>query len=365
MDERSPWILFQDAPAVREQMTRRVYEAEEKLPAPAPAAAAGEKAHPLETLEAPEVVQAFIDEEHAETTYHPRYHGLYDHRYLAPGPLAEGIPDVPAEFANAEQLARAHAALYGDDLKAHMEGHQARQKEYALPARLAEGAVQLTGKDFDFRGGRHRAGEAKRLLGTVKDELDQDFGWMEALDGCVFRVHYAMACQVGDSARQELDERYRFHLAVQEIHGMLMAQQRHVQAMLGQLSGKRELTRAEFNATRAALRQAYEALNEGLQAADNLRLPALKNVAPGAALGAMLHSGSVVSPLGGAANSLDGASIGGFLNQLGEVLDKAKRIHFKSLGGILALQEKIAAEWQARQAATEASPEVTSLVQEH
>ena len=47
------------------------------------------------------------------------------------------------------------------------------------------------------------------------------------------------------------------------------------------------------------------------------------------------------------ANSLDGKWIGQLLEQLGEVIDKAKRIHFKSLGGILALQEKLAEQWPA------------------
>src|SRR5256885_14876973 len=71
IDERSPWVLFQDAPAVRAKVTHRLYEA----------------ARPLQDVkpDPPEVVQAFIDEEHAETTYHPRYHGLYHHRHLTPG----------------------------------------------------------------------------------------------------------------------------------------------------------------------------------------------------------------------------------------------------------------------------------------
>ena len=32
-------------------------------------------------------VQAFIDAEHAETTYDPRYHGWYDDRFIDPGDL--------------------------------------------------------------------------------------------------------------------------------------------------------------------------------------------------------------------------------------------------------------------------------------
>jgi hypothetical protein len=53
--------------------------------------------------------------------------------------------------------------------------------------------------------------------------------------------------------------------------------------------------------------------------------------------------------MSGASDSLDGRWIGQFLEQLGEVIDKAKRVHFKSLGGILALQEKVAKVWSLEQ----------------
>ena len=81
----------------------------------------------------------FIDEEHAETTYHPRYHRLYDHRYLTPGDLDELVRSAPAEVAGADRLAEAHALLYGDELKARMEAHRALQEDYRRVAPLVLG----------------------------------------------------------------------------------------------------------------------------------------------------------------------------------------------------------------------------------
>ena len=75
IDERSPWLLFENPDAAREAVTRRIYEVARKV---SPA-----------KLEEPEAIQAFIDAEHAETTYHPRYRGLYENRYIKPGDLAE------------------------------------------------------------------------------------------------------------------------------------------------------------------------------------------------------------------------------------------------------------------------------------
>jgi Zn-dependent protease with chaperone function len=334
IDPRSAWVLFRDAEAVREKVTRQLHRA------------AGWSEGEL-TLQDPEVVQAFIDEEHAETTYHPRYHGLYDQRYLTPGDLDELFRTAPTEVAGADRLAEAHARLYGDEVKARMEAHRARREEYGGVAAVAQGAVELKGKDFSFRGARYGAAEARRLLAQVRKELDEDFEWMAGLDRQAFLVHYEMARQLGEDARRELHERYRFHLTVQEILGRLSADNQQVRAALGQVSGKRELTQGEFRITVEVLGQAHDTLRKMLAAADTLRLPALKNVTPGEPLGPLLLSKPLIYRLSTASNSLDGGWIGRFLAQLDEAIDRAERMKCKSLGGILALQERVAEQWAA------------------
>jgi len=339
IDERSPWLLFRDAPAVREEMTRRLYQMYRRLPDV--------------TLQDPEVVQALIDEEHAATTYHPRYRGLYDQRYLTPGDLPDLVRSAPAAFAGAGALAEAHAALYGDELKTRMEASQARHEEYGLLARVAQGAVELTHKDFAFRGARYPAADAGRLLQQVKKELDEDFAWMGAQDGQVFLVHHEMARQLGDALREELEERYGFHLALQEIHSQLSSHRRAVNQMLEHLAGRREVSQEEFRDALSILREAHAALTMQRMAASHLRMPALKNVTPGATLGPVLMSEPLIPGLSSGQNSLDGPWIGRLLEQMGQVLDRAQRMHFKSLGGILALQEGIAERWAALQAAVD------------
>ncbi len=333
IDDRSPWILFQDVASVREKVTRHLYEV-------------ARKAKDLD-LKAPEVVQAFIDEEHAETTYHPRYQGLYDHRYLTPGTLDELLLSAPADLANRDELAAAHARLYENDLKARMDDHRARQEDFRRVAPLAHGAVELTGKDFQFRGDRYRVRDAKKLFDQVKQELDRDYEWMKDIDRLAFHVYHCMARQVADAARRELEDRYRFHLAVQDIHFQLSAHQQQVQMTLGRMAGRSEVSQAEFQAALDVFGQAHDALSNLLDTADRLHLPPLKNFTAGEMLGPFLLSQSLLQPICVDQNRLDGDWIGRFLEQVGEVLDKTNRMQNKSMGGILALQEKLAQQWSA------------------
>jgi Zn-dependent protease with chaperone function len=329
IDERSPWLLFHDEAAVREAVTRLTY-------------ANSLKRKEIE-LKSPEVVQAFIDEEHAETTYNPRYHGLYDHRYITPGNIDELMTSAPAELSDASELVVAQASLYGDELKSRMDAHQARQQEYQLLARLTQGAVELTGKDFQFRGSRHVASDARKLMQQVRGELQADSEWMNSLDRQVFLVHFEMARQLGESVLREMRERYRFHLAVQEIHRVLTAHNNQVNGMLSQIAGQRQLPQDQYNGCVSVLRLSYNALVEKLAQAAKLQIPPMKNMAPGQLLGPFLLNRSVGSP----PDALEGAWIRGFLETQAEVIDKSQRIHFKSLGGILSLQEEIARRWAA------------------
>src|SRR5262249_48966827 len=107
-DDRSPWLLFQAADAVRERVTRNFYRG-------------GLRAEPPAALLPAEQVQAFIDEEHKETTYDPRYHGMYDGRLIDPGDVDALAHEAGGPEAAPERLAEALAGLYGPVVKERME----------------------------------------------------------------------------------------------------------------------------------------------------------------------------------------------------------------------------------------------------
>ena len=334
-DDRSAWVLFRDPDGVKERMSRACY-------------AKNRKETPPEALEDPEAVQAFLDAEHAETTYPAKYHGLYENRYVKPGELAElCVRATWEEFEDADRLAEAHAGLTGDDLKERMDAHRKRQDEANRLTGLSRGFVALTGKDFEHRGSRYGLTDAKRLLTQVEQEINHDFEWMHLHDRSTFRVHYAMATAVG-GRRAELEERYRFHFGVQTLHQTLNGITNYVNDSLAALQGARQVAPEQFQQALGALRQARQVLNEQLGAADALIVPGLTNIPAGAKLGPYLFTGELVKNLSASATSLDGAWIHELMTQIADVKDKAARILFKSLGGILAAQDAIAADWHGR-----------------
>lgn len=334
LDERSAWELFSSPDGVREAMTRIIY-------------ATTSHTIPKE-LEAAEAVQEFIEAEHAETTYHPHYHGLYDDRYIRPGELSELLMrSTWMEFEDPAALKTAHAALHGEELNARMTAHKNRHEELGRLSRMSQGAVQLTGKDFEHRGQRFGLSHVPRLLKEVESEIEQDFQSMHVHDRQSFRLHYAMAVQLGEAERQELEERYRFHLAIQEMHTSLVAHSRHVNGMLASMSGRREVSQDQFQEAVAALRDAHNALSKNLANAAHLHLPALTNVTAGQPLTSLLRTEPLIRNLHHDIKTLDGQWIGTFMGQLQEVIQKLARVLFKSLGGLLALQERIAERWHA------------------
>jgi Zn-dependent protease with chaperone function len=337
LDDRSPWGLFDDPRAVCETMTRRFYRELAEVPEDVP-------------LTLAEQVQAFIDAEHAETTYDERYHALYDGRLLETFDVAELAREARDNPWDEGKLSEAHARLFTDELKEWMKGHDRRNEEFQLLQALDQGEAAAPEGRFDFRGQSHAAGDVAGLLKQVDEELAKDRQWLDDLDRQVFRVYYRMALGLGEEPARELKERYEFHLAAQHIISQLMEPEAEVQAATQFLAGQTELEADAFRQICEIFRKAHRVLYANLKAAGDLRLPALKHLTAGQTLRAFLLEKPLVHALV-EGSSLDGAWVNNFLNQFGEVQEKLRRLHFKSLGGILALQEKVAREWSARRAA--------------
>src|SRR5262249_12451721 len=129
LDERSPWALFDAAAEVRERVTWRFYRVVVRVRKDV-------------VLVEPAAVQAFIDEEHAETTYDERYHGLYDDRYVEPGDIRDLVALAGQEPWPPDRLAQAWQRLYSDELKAWADEHQQRRRELNLLVGIQKGELQ-------------------------------------------------------------------------------------------------------------------------------------------------------------------------------------------------------------------------------
>jgi hypothetical protein len=101
-------------------------------------------------------------------------------------------------------------------------------------------------------------------------------------------------------------------------------------------------------------RRVRDTLLQTLETADKLRLPPLPHLQTGARLGLLLWDRPVVGRLG-QSGSISAQKIQKLYTQLTAVIDRARHLHFKSLGGVLRLQEEIARRWLAKFAGSAAA----------
>jgi Zn-dependent protease with chaperone function len=338
IDERPPWLLFgPSAEDLRTELTRSIYQMNFRLRA-------------QDTMTDAAQVQAFIDDERIELDYDPRYLGLYDNRIIQPGAIDQLVNARELTPWEPERLVRAHANLLPPELKAWAEEHNKRvQSLHALQA-VVNGWAELKDGKFDLCGTWHYPHEAEKLLREVNARLDEDYEWLDRFDQRVFEIHYRMALQSGQKqAAKELWQRYAFHLGLQGLFHELRDQEWPVGWVLQVLTTQRQITADHFFAIRTLLKDAYDVLARCLVEAAELTMPALKNMKAGQPLRAFLLELPLLRNLKPITRRLRASWIIKYLNQFSEVINKVRRLHFKSLGAILQLQEKIAAAfltWQ-------------------
>jgi Zn-dependent protease with chaperone function len=333
LDDRSPWLLFDDPQALRDRISWKFYRMVIGLSKDV-------------DLDDCQKVQRFIDEERAEITYDEKYHGMYDIRPINPGKIDELVAAVEDSPWSGEVLARVQSRLYGEELVDRMKAHFKLREEYELLDRVKNGPKTEETDSFKFRGKRYDRRDAGRLLKKVRAEMDEDLDWLAEIDRRVFRSHYQMAVEVNKDMAEELLDRYQFHLAVQAIDYDVSEHKPALEAAVRFLSNNSsQLNYDEFAEIRSIFRKAHDALVRSLNKADKLDMPKLKNVKEGEPLGYFLMDRKIVKALRPSAQTLTVKWINNFLSQISEVQEKIRRIHFKSMGNILALQEKVAARW--------------------
>ncbi len=338
IDERSPWLLFRDVETVRFLVSKRYYQVVHK---------------PEGTVEYADaqVVQKFLDDEYAETTYADHYLGYYDNRYLE-------IPDLEPLFLNwckeplsAAEIAEELPAMFGPEMQTWIKEHTQRLDEHDLLTGANAGAQQLRTGTVDFRGQAHTPDAIPNLLEKVLAELKEDQAYMADVDAFVLRIHRQLALEQDASRAEELVARYRFHLGVQEMHRAVLQAAQEANGAFA-YAGGRELSPEDFAYVRDTLGNAARRMSDTLDESVRYRLPALKNMRAGDSLRDFLLQKTVVSELGASQDSIDPTWIQRFFAQAAELQDKLRRLHFKSMGGILTLQEQIRQQHQGSGAGT-------------
>ena len=328
MDHRSPWILFSDAAELKERMTYKFYRREFKIPKDA-------------DLTEAQKVQQYIDNEYAETTYDPKYHGAYDDRPIEPGDLSELHTIARDSPWSVERMLKVYDKLY-EGCREHAETRSDLYQE------LQSLRNNVVGKP---------SAKMKRMMEDVEKKIDTNWEWFKSFDRRVYLLHFQMAQEVDESLKEELIERYRFQLVVQRLYQEARKNYNDSDACLNRyFAASRGEIRvpADYGAqVIAVLRAAWKALKKILQDAREINLPAMKNFEEGERLADFILEGKMVPepPL----RELKGVWVQKLMNQLQGVKNRCFRLHFKSVGGVLATQEKIAAAWLAKQRPVEAA----------
>ncbi|HZU36688.1 MAG TPA: M48 family metallopeptidase [Gemmataceae bacterium] len=331
-DERSPWLLFDEVDDIRLRVSWRFYRVAGKVSRDA-------------VVDDAKTVQHFIDEEQRETTYDERYGGIYDNRFIRPGDLADVCAWVRSDPWRPDRLAAAHADLDSPEASARVAGYLERCREYWILEACTAQAGKQKREPIEFRGRSYPNRDAGRLLDMVRREVNADEEWLAERDRTVFRLHYQMGRELNPKRATELGRRYEFHLAVQNLLRSLRGQRQLLQSAVAAAQRRRELTTDDFRWLLSLLRQARAALLQTLLRADRLPLPPLKAMSAGEPLGHFLFAERLVADFRVTSRSISGKRIAKLDAQLGEVIQRLQRIHFKSLGGVLALQEEIAERW--------------------
>ena len=323
VDIRSPWILFKDVEELKERLTYKFYRMLFRVK------------KSVELVE-PDEVQQFIDDEHAETTYHERYQGVYDIRPLEPGDFGELNQVIREQPWSDDRLEKVHEKLYEGAGKKAEEYEELRKEKQTLQNRIE---------------GRPTRRMKKKLNGIQKD-MDKLREWFKSLDRRVYLCYVQMGAAVNKDWRDELIERYRFGLEIQKFY--MEADYHQDQALLYiHILNNIDNPHPEFvGEVMAVLRKAWRSLKTIVNDAREINMPAMKNFEEGERLADFILDGKLVSepPL----EYMKPNWINKMVNQLRGVRRRCFRLHWKSVGGILALQEKIVDEWVKCRAPIEA-----------
>jgi hypothetical protein len=339
-DERSPWLLF--GPDIRREATTVFYQVKlNRIPA--------------DDLRPAAEVQAFIDAELVETTYDARYQGWYDNRLINPGDVE--LP--PLKPWPEEQIDAWLAAWPPPDLGQRLAVYRALQEDERLLRGIGSGQLKLKKPEFDYRDVKCSVRDVPRLVHELQREMKRVSAEFDRLDREGFLAHWCAARYLDDGAGTrvtEIQDRYRFHLVIQQMLQALLGDAGRLQGVIDYLGHNPQVPAEDLRDIRALLSDVQRSMGQQVMDARRFRTPPLTNIAPGTVLRDLLADKGD-PPLAGLHGNSNPAEFAADLAvRLEALLGRVKRIHFKSLGGLLACQEYIAHEWATHRGLAEAAP---------
>ena len=198
---------------------------------------------------------------------------------------------------------------------------------------------------FKLRGKRFQKGMAKKLFKQVDREVAADDSWLTLFDTRVFVTYYELALWLDAKKADELARRYRFHFVLQNLWLRLREHEEPMNCMfdfLATLQGG-DIDNNSFHRVIEVFRSAYDAAKYVLEQSELARFPELANMPHGEPVRPYLLKGNLPSKPTHFDISLRVKWLISFSDKFREIQKRLDRLHFKSLGAILSLQEQLGA----------------------
>jgi Zn-dependent protease with chaperone function len=329
-DTRSPWILFSDVEKVKRIQSKLFY----KL-------ALEKKKLKFDDFSEPEAVQTFIDSERSEMHYDPKYHGLFDDRFLR----INDINDVEVSRNKDDKAILLFIKNFPPlQVKEFMEEHSKRQGESSFLHGLDSGELVLKGRTFEIRDKEYTANDVSRLLKKVKKEIKEDEKTFELWDKAMYENYFLAALALQPERAADLKRRYVFLIDIQSWILTLHEHLDRVHNALSMVEGMRKLQDSDFRDLTRVLNKSADALNDCHKRATDLYCPDMLNIEEGTKVSEIIRNDSW-KIIHFNDESIEGKQVEKLHKGYQATLHRLRRLFFKSMGNILSRQEKIATEY--------------------
>ena len=333
-DDRSAWRIFHKTRELRTALTvngyRDLVDLKPGRRELSPAAA----------------IHELILEEREEMRQAEHYHGFYDDRQILPGDpeaLAREVDEGLMDGTLSPGALRREARVWNSArLKEAMEKLTALQEEMNLLRGLKNGVLEVRGDTFEFRARDVDLGSLDDLLERTGKEQEDHYNDLKEADRIFFRHFYHLSGREetgGEETRLELLQRYEFLVAVQKLVVRLGEIESRTGPVLDYLQQGKKLSEEDFLYVRNTFQDGHSALEQVVHQCDGLLLPRLSHLREASSVKSFVLEERLLEPPPG--KSIDGEWIQLYLKQFQQVVGRLRKLHFKNLGLLLKLEERL------------------------
>ena len=323
LDDREAWVLFTNPGRLRRRMSMKFLgQNPNDLP---------EKAAELQKL---------IDAEHAEMSFDPRYEGVYWGRDLECGEPSRVAASVSQRRLGRNELTTMLGRLYGPELK--RQG--ATLKKSAEEMRFLQHVAASARLQFRFHGAMYGKGELNMLITQQERQVEEIRKQLAAFDREVLEAHLQMARDLDGT--DELIERYEFQVLVQRCRGHLYKAAEELRPGLQIINASGRLDEDAYHTLAMSIEDAFERVKAVLAEAAMGQIPRMHGFEERKDLRSHILTGALFAPQ--VTPETLGPCLDGLLHQINELDSRLARMHFKSLGSLLAFQTSIEEQWRAK-----------------